>query len=258
MLWIGTSGWQYGHWKETFYPREVKQAEWLEYYAARFRTVELNNAFYRLPEDITFEAWERRTPLDFVMAVKMSRYLTHIRRLDRPEEPVFRFLSRATALGRKLGPVLLQLPPTMQIDVDRLANTLDQFPERIRVAVEFRHPSWFVPKVRELLESRRAALCLADSPRRETPAWATTSWGFARLHEGTGTPRPCYRRAQLEEWVERIASCWRREDDVFVYFNNDPRACALRDAIVFAEIAQHAGLSTTRVPSPGDVHVSPE
>ncbi len=124
MIHIGTSGWQYRDWKGAFYPNELRQADWLEHYARHFQTVEVNNAFYRLPEASTFEQWAARTPDDFVVAVKASRFLTHIRRLDDAEEPVARFCDHARHLGEKLGPVLLQLPPSMQIDLDRLAGLL--------------------------------------------------------------------------------------------------------------------------------------
>ena len=120
---IGTSGWMYRHWRETFYPKGVAQKRWLEFYAERFATVESNNAFYMLPEGPTFRAWAERTPGDFVMAVKMSRYLTHIKRLAEPDEPIRRFVSRASELGSKLGPVLLQLPPSLQLDIPRLRRT---------------------------------------------------------------------------------------------------------------------------------------
>src|SRR3954465_5222400 len=145
---IGTSGWQYRHWRETFYPRGVPQRLWLEYYAARFTTVESNAAFYRLPEAATFASWAERTPDDFVMAVKASRYLTHILRLNEPEEPVKLLVAHARELGPKLGPILLQLPPSMSIDLERLVRTLDAFPPDWRVAVEFRHDSWFTDDVR--------------------------------------------------------------------------------------------------------------
>ena len=256
MLWIGTSGWQYAHWKAAFYPAEVKQAKWLEFYAERFSTVELNNAFYRLPEDVTFSAWAERTPADFVMAVKMSRFLTHIKRLADPEEPVQRFLGRASALGPKLGPVLLQLPPQFAINLERLERTLALFPKRVRVAVEFRHHSWFTDDVRRLLEAHGAALCLADSPYRRTPNWRTADWGFLRFHEGTGSPRPCYRSEALQSWIETLSAGWSHDDDVYVYFNNDFRACALHDAVLFADAARAAGFATTRVPSLDEVRVS--
>src|SRR3954471_24530648 len=194
---IGTSGWQYRHWRETFYPRGVAQGKWLEYYAARFDTVESNAAFYRLPEASTFAAWAERTPDDFVMAVKASRYLTHILRLTEPEEPVRLLVGHARELGDKLGPILIQLPPSMRIEVDRLKRTLDAFPSDWRVEVEFRHNSWFTDEVRQVLTDRGAALCLADRRGPLTPLWRTTDWTSLRFHVGQSTPRPCYGRQAL-------------------------------------------------------------
>jgi uncharacterized protein YecE (DUF72 family) len=153
-VWIGTSGWQYRDWRGTFYPYDAPVRSWLETFANGFATVESNNAFYRLPERRRFEDWARRTPDDFVMAVKVSRYLTHIKRLAEPSEPVERFVDRVAGLGSKLGPVLLQLPPQLKADVGRLEDTLDRFPPSMRVAVEFRHPSWFVDKIRSVLTER--------------------------------------------------------------------------------------------------------
>ena len=127
-VWIGTSGWQYADWKGRFYPRSLRQAGWLAHYASYFRTVEVNNAFYRLPEEAIFERWRDTTPDDFVVAVKASRYLTHVRRLREPAEPVERLMSRAKGLGAKLGPILVQLPPTMRADLPALEDTLGAFP----------------------------------------------------------------------------------------------------------------------------------
>lgn len=255
-LLIGTSGWQYRHWRETFYPRGLAQKTWLEYYAERFQTVESNNSFYRLPEAATFSRWAERMPDGFVMAVKMSRYLTHIKRLAEPEEPVERFLDRARHLGDKLGPVLIQLPPQLSLDLVRLRGTLALFPPEVRVAVEFRHDSWYTSQVRSVLEDRGVALCLADRRRVLTPLWRTTDWAYLRFHEGRAAPSPCYGRHALETWAKRLADAWSPEADVFAYFNNDPRACALRDARVFARAAARAGLRPTRVPSSRDVRLA--
>jgi uncharacterized protein YecE (DUF72 family) len=252
-LLIGTSGWQYRHWRETFYPRGVKQGEWLEFYAARYLTVESNAAFYRLPEAATFAAWRRRTPDDFVMAVKASRYLTHILRLNEPEEPVRMLVERASELGPKLGPILIQLPPSMRIALDRLERTLDAFPADWRVAVEFRHASWYTDEVRRVLTERRVPLCLADRAGPLTPLWRTADWTYLRFHSGRAAPLPCYGRQALATWVERLRSEWTADEDVFVYFNNDPRACALRDSIVFERLAERAGLVPTRVPRASEV-----
>jgi uncharacterized protein YecE (DUF72 family) len=255
VLYVGTSGWQYRHWRLSFYPKEVPQREWLRFYSERFLTVELNNSFYRLPEASSFERWRQETPDGFMVAVKMSRFFTHLKRLTDPEGPVSLFMERARHLGPKLGPVLVQLPPRMKADPPRLAAALDEFPKRVRVAVEFRDDSWFSDATRRVLEERGAALCLADSPRRETPAWRTAGWGFVRFHEGLGSPRPCYPERALETWAERLAALWRPAEDVFCYFNNDGRACALRDAVVFARLARLQGLEPSRVPGEEDVRV---
>ena len=163
-LHVGTSGWQYDWWRDAFYPKATPKRRWLGHYACRFATVEVNNAFYRLPERTTFERWAAGTPDDFTFALKASRFLTHVKRLADPAEPVARMLDRARGLGQKLGPVLLQLPPQLAIALDRLDDALAQFPADQRVAVEFRHPSWFVDECRAVLEDRRARAV----PRRST------------------------------------------------------------------------------------------
>ena len=252
---IGTSGWQYRHWRETFYPKGVAQRGWLEYYAARFCTVESNYAFYRLPAAEAFAGWARRTPDDFVMAVKASRYLTHIKRLLDPEEPVNLLLERTRRLGAKLGPILVQLPPTFSCDIERLRRTLAAFPASIRVAVEFRHDSWYTDEVRSLLAEYGAALCLADRRKVLTPLWRTADWSYVRFHEGNAAPPPCYTADEMAEWAARIAASWAPDADVYAYFNNDPRACALRDAVVFAEALERVGLRASRVPPSSDVRL---
>ena len=182
---VGTSGWQYRHWRDAFYPAGVPQRQWLEYYAGRFATVENNGTFYRLPARETFEQWRARTPEGFVMAVKASRYLTHIRRLRDPAEPVRRMLDAFAGLGERLGPVLIQLPPDMRADPELLDRALGQFPPSVRVAVEPRHPSWWSDPVRDVLTARGAALCWADRAGQPvTPLWRTAGWGYVRFHEG--------------------------------------------------------------------------
>jgi uncharacterized protein YecE (DUF72 family) len=244
---VGTSGWQYRDWRGRFYPRDLPQARWLEHYAGGFATVEVNNAFYRLPERDTFAAWRDRTPDDFCLAVKMSRYLTHIKRLREPAEPVQRFLSRADALGLKLGPVLLQLPPTLRADRGLLAAVLERFPRRVRVAVEPRHDSWWTDGIAETLHRFDAALCWADRRSRPiTPLWTTASWGYLRFHEGRATPRPRYGRTALRSWVERVGKAGL--STTYVYFNNDPGGAAIVDAVAFAGLARRADLPVTRTP----------
>jgi uncharacterized protein YecE (DUF72 family) len=235
---IGTSGWQYRDWRGGLYPQRLPQRQWLEHYAMSFVTVEVNNAFYRLPERSTFESWRDRTPEHFRVAVKMSRFLTHIKRLRDPEEPVDRFLDRAAGLGPKLGPVLLQLPPTLRADPALLEATLSRFPREVRVAVEPRHASWWSEQIRRVLAEHNAALCWADRKGRPvTPLWATADFGYLRLHEGRAEPRPRYGRRALRSWVDRAANAFDpRTTEIFVYFNNDPGGAAVTDARAFQRL----------------------
>ncbi|MFE9839002.1 DUF72 domain-containing protein [Streptomyces sp. NPDC005551] len=248
-VFLGTSGWQYKDWRDVLYPAGVPTRLWLEAYAARFATVEVNNAFYRLPARETFENWRERTPPDFVVAVKASRFLTHIKRLRDPEEPVQRLMSHAAGLGDRLGPVLLQLPATLRGDAGLLDDCLARFPAGTRVAVEPRHESWWTPAVREVLETRGAALCWADVLARPvTPLWRTTDWGYVRFHVGRTRRWPHYGRQSLMTWAGRIAETWSDDHDVYTYFNNDPHAAAVLDAVVFARAATASGLTVTRTP----------
>jgi len=251
---VGTSGWQYRDWRGVLYPPGVPQRGWLEYYAGRYATVENNGTFYRLPRPQTFGDWRARTPDGFVMAVKASRYLTHVRRLRDPAEPVERLLGAAAALGDRLGPVLLQLPPDFRADPGALDRCLAEFsrvaaaPElrvRVRVAVELRHDSWWTGEVRELLTRHGAALSWADRLGRPlAPLWRTADWGYLRLHEGAAEPWPRYGGQALRSWVGRLADTWPDGADVFVYFNNDQGGAAVHDADAFSSIVRQAGRTT--------------
>lgn len=230
---IGTSGWQYADWRGVLYPPGLPQRSWLPRYADVFTTVENNNAFYRLPTRETFELWHAATPPGFVMAVKASRYLTHMKRLTDPAEPVARLMNAAAGLGPELGPVLLQLPPTLRAEPGRLAACLREFPDRVRVAVEPRHPSWWTDETRRVLEDHGAALSWTDRlGHPQTPLWRTTDWLYLRLHEGPAEPWPHYDDETLRTWADELGSA----DDAYVYFNNDPGGAAVRNALRFADL----------------------
>jgi uncharacterized protein YecE (DUF72 family) len=246
---VGTSGWQYDDWRDVFYPHAAPRRAWLAFYAAKFATVEVNNTFYRLPEADTFRRWASETPDGFVVAVKVSRYLSHIKRLVEPEEPIARFVERASALGPRLGPALLQLPPDFTRDDNRLRRVLERWPANLRLAVEFRHRSWFDNDVFALLAAHGVALCLTDRHGPREPLVATAPWGYVRLHQGTASPEPCYGRTALRSWAERIRSCWDPGADVYVYFNNDHRACAVRNAMTFRRLVD-AQPASARTASP--------
>ncbi|HLM63863.1 MAG TPA: DUF72 domain-containing protein [Acidimicrobiales bacterium] len=249
-LLVGTSGWQYKDWRVAFYEGRPQRL-WLAHYVTRFPTVEVNNAFYRLPERSTFERWREQTPEGFVVTVKVSRYLTHVKRLREPAEPVARLVDRAAGLGDRQGPFLLQLPPTLKVAPDLLDDCLAQFPGGARVAVELRHDSWWTDEVRAVLSRRGATLCWADRRSQPlTPLWATAAWGYLRLHEGTASPWPSYGRKALATWPDRLAEAWPGSDaDVFVYFNNDQGAAAVRDAAALERLAERRGFEVAR-PAP--------
>jgi uncharacterized protein YecE (DUF72 family) len=229
---VGCSGWNYDSWRHgVFYPERCPSSRWLAYYADRFDTVELNATFYRLPTVKAVQRWVEQTPDDFVFAVKMSRYVTHVKRLRDLPPSMELFYSRIAPLvgTPKLGPVLWQLPPTFRRDEDRLAQALEQLPQG-RHAFEFRHPSWFVPEVTELLRAHGVALVIADRPeiRSFQTHELTTDWAFVRFHWGSRGRRGNYSETELKEWADRIrgwpVSC------SYTYFNNDWEGFAPRNA----------------------------
>jgi uncharacterized protein YecE (DUF72 family) len=248
---LGTSGFLYDHWRGRFYPPSARGAE-LEYYAARFDTVELNVTFYRMPTSATFRAWAARVPDGFMYAVKASRYLTHVRRLRDSREAVAYLMERAGELGPHLGPILLQLPPDLPADIEHLAETLQAFPPSVRVAVEPRHESWFSEEFRRLLVDSGAALCLADRGGPITPMWQTAAWTYLRFHGGRASPCPCYGRRALESWASRLAELTPGDHDSYAFFNNDHQGCALRDAAVFARLLRNEGIHVGEVADIGD------
>jgi uncharacterized protein YecE (DUF72 family) len=224
---IGTSGWVYRDWRERVYPEGLPQRRWLEHLSRRFATIEINASFYRLPTPETFEGWAAQVPDGFVFAVKMSRYLTHLRRLREPAEPLERFWSAATRLGSALGPVLFQLPPNFRRDLPALQEVLDRMPATMRAAFEFRHDSWRDDDVWDALDRAGAATVIAHRPRARPPIVVTGGWSYLRFHQGT-LVGPGYRRRTLARWAERIRQL--QADPIYVYFNNDPGGAAVRDA----------------------------
>lgn len=235
---IGCSGWNYDSWRHgVFYPERCPARKWLEYYARHFDTVEVNATFYRLPTVKTVQTWVDQTPEDFVFAVKMSRYVTHVKRLRELAPSLELFYSRIEPLARspKLGPVLWQLPPTFRRDDVRLAEALALLPAG-RHGFEFRHRSWFVPEVMALLRKHDAALVIGDRPEIHSfqTDEQTADWTFVRFHSGTRGARGNYSDAELREWAERLRS-WRTRE-AFIYFNNDWEGFAPRNALRLREL----------------------
>lgn len=219
---IGCSGWNYDDWKGRLYPETEPRRRWLELYAQSFETVEVNTTFYRLPNRDAVAAWVQQTPARFTFAVKASRYLTHIKRLQELDGGIERFYERIEPLAQagRLGPVLWQLPENFHRDDERLAAWLRALPDG-RHTIEFRHPSWFVPEVMEALRERGVALTIGDHPKRPFQSHeATADWRFVRFHYGARGRNGNYSAAEIETWGRRIAA-WRRTHEVYAYFNND-------------------------------------
>ncbi len=233
---VGCSGWQYKHWKGDFYPDTVPQSHWFEYYSSIFDTVEINNTFYRLPERATFAKWARRAPPGFEFAVKASRFLTHMKKLKDPKEPVDRLFSRMRALGSHLGPVLYQLPPGWKVDRERYAHFLETLPRRARHVVEFREPTWYAPDVLALMARHRVALCLHDMPGSATGRERQGPFVYVRFHGATGKYGGSYDDERLRSWADwlngqRDAGC-----SIYAYFNNDVGGHAPRNALTLRRI----------------------
>jgi uncharacterized protein YecE (DUF72 family) len=223
---VGCSGWNYASWKEPFYGGRPSR-EWLELYTRHFDTVEVNNTFYRLPNRSAVAGWERTAPAGFCFAVKVSRYLTHIKRLRDLGPGLARFLERIEPLTPKLGPLLWQLPPNFPRDDERLASALDALPPG-RHAFELRHPSWFVEEVYALLRERDVALVVVNDAQE-----LTASWAYVRFHHGVRGRRGNYSDSELREWAERIRA-W--DVDAYAYFNNDWEAFAVKNAMRLKEL----------------------
>jgi uncharacterized protein YecE (DUF72 family) len=236
---IGCSGWNYKSWRGKFYAAELAAKKWLGYYASVFDTVEVNNTFYRLPEASTFASWKQQTPTGFIVAVKASRFLTHIKRLKDPEEPIERLFSRAKALGPRLGPVLYQLPPNFfrnEENLERLDLFLRALPRRInrrRVhhVVEFRHPTWYCDETYGLLERHHATLCLHDKRGSSIFEPFVGPIVYVRFHGTSGHYAGGYPDDHLKRWASILGNQWNRGRELYAYFNNDPDAVATENAL---------------------------
>ncbi len=230
-LWVGTSGWHYKHWLGNFYPARLPSSKMLAHYIETFQTVEVNNSFYRLPAESTFQAWRESTPPHFHFAVKGSRFLTHMKKLKNAEQGLDRFLTAADVLGPKLGPILFQLPPNWACDFDRLASFLAILPTYHRYLFEFRNATWETPQVYDLLSRYNVGYCIYHLAGYSSPLQVTADFAYVRLHGPGGKYQGSYSDSVLEEWAARIR-VWRSKlKAVYVYFDNDDSGYAPHDAL---------------------------
>ena len=228
---VGCSGWQYKHWRGNFYSHDLPQKRWFEHYSSIFDTVEINNSFYRLPEETTFANWAARAPASFLFAVKASRYLTHMKKLKDPDEPVNRFFSRARALKRHLGPVLYQLPPGFKLDLPRLEYFLQILPRDVPQVLELRDSTWYTDEVFALLDKHAVALCLHDMPGSATGRLRVGPFVYVRFHGASGRYDGSYPDDRLSDWAGWLDTQISTGVDVYAYFNNDVGGHAPRNAL---------------------------
>ncbi len=247
MVRIGTSGWNYKHWKNIFYPEGTPQRKWLEYYSKKMDTVEVNATFYRLPSKSTFEGWKNRTPEGFVWSVKAPREITHRRRLKDVEKPLKEFLERADVLGNKLGPVLFQLPPGLKLDMPLAVDFFEQIKSIRFPVIEARNKSWFNDNLFDMLKSYSIALCISHSSGRFPFMESITSdFIYIRLHGPGKLYASSYSDDELNMWARKIIK-WNKP--TFVYFNNDFNGYAIENAtelkrLISSILQEHGHISS--------------
>lgn len=233
---IGTSGWHYKHWKNTFYPADIQQKNQLEFYTKHFKTVEINNSFYKLPTRKAFTDWRNETPADFIFSVKVNRYLTHMKKLILDEDAVHQFLEHALELQNKLGPILFQLPPGWKINLPRLESFLSFLPPDHRYVFEFRNKTWYQPDVYQILEKYNCAFCIYDLGHQLSPLKVTADFVYIRLHGPGDNYQGSYSAEMLQHWKERCIEWQHTGADVYLYFDNDEKGYAAMNAMKLQEL----------------------
>ena len=238
---IGTSGFHYKHWIGRYYPAGIAPGKMLEHYMHDFDTVELNNTFYQLPNESSFDAWRKSTPRDFLFAVKGSRFITHMIKLKDAQRGLTNFLPRAERLRGKLGPILWQLPPGWKVNVERLEEFLSLLPREHRYTFELRNQSWMTDEVLEVLRRYNAAFCIYELAGYQSPIELTADWTYIRLHGPTQFKyQGSYSDEQLAAWATRIKQWSRKLDAIYVYFDNDDRAYAVENALTLKRMLRLA------------------
>jgi uncharacterized protein YecE (DUF72 family) len=234
---IGTSGYHYKHWLGTYYPEGTKPNHMLAHYLRDFNTVELNNTFYQLPNESTFDAWRKNTPHDFIYAVKGSRFITHMIKLKDAQRGLTNFMPRAERLRGKLGPILWQLPPGWKVNVERLEEFLSLLPREHRYTFELRNETWMTDEVFAILRKYNAAFCIYELAGYMSPIEITADWTYIRLHGPTSFKyQGSYSDEQLAEWADRIRTWSRKMKAIYVYFDNDDSAYAVYNAMTLKRL----------------------
>jgi len=244
---IGTSGWHYKHWCGPYYEEKLPASKMLACYYKDFYTVEINNSFYKLPNESTFAKWREDTPQNFCFAVKGSRFITHMKKLKEPEHALQNLIPRAEALKEKLGPILFQLPPHWPVNLERLETFLQALPKNHLYTFEFREPSWHTEDVYALLRAHNAAFCIFELDRFQSPEVITADWTYIRLHGPGGKYQGSYSTRQLNEWAVKIRRWSSELRAVYVYFDNDQAGYAVRNALDLKRLVDSTATGKGRV-----------
>ncbi len=234
-IYIGTSGWSYDHWHKIFYPKNLSKPEWLRFYSGIFGTVEINASFYHQLSPATYKNWYQAVPKDFIFSVKISRFLTHVKKLNQPRESWQRFINNVRYLKEKLGPILIQLPPNFKVNAEKLEKLLEIIPIKYKLALEVRHQSWFDQEIFAVLKKHQAALVFANSGNWTGPHLLTAKFIYLRLHGSASRYSSNYGVKFLKSLAMKVKR-WRRQNlEIYIYFNNDDRAYAVNNAKTLAE-----------------------
>lgn len=237
-IYIGTSGWHYKHWKGVFYPDKLPAREYMSHYLRYFQSVEINNSFYRLPSEATFSAWKDNMPDDFVFAVKASRFITHMKKLKEPAQSIARFMHAVDSLEEKLGPILFQLPPFWNLNLERLQEFLKALPKGYRYVLELRNEIWYDERVYQLLREYGIAFCIYELERHLSPMLVTADFVYVRLHGPGNKYEGSYTEEALQAWGAKVKGWQQEGKDVYIYFDNDQFAYAAHNAIRLRELVQ--------------------
>lgn len=241
---IGTSGWKYRHWEGTFYPTGLKKKDQFDYFTSKFDTVELNNSFYRQPKPENFANWRLQAPANFLYAVKANRYFTHLKKLNVEKEDIFNFLKLSDGLAEKLGPILFQLPPKWNLNIERLERFVKMLPQGHRYTFEFRNQSWYHHEVFNLLTEYNCAFCIYDLAGHQSPIIATADFVYIRLHGPGDKYQGSYDQESLKNWA-KLADKWLSKGiDVYLYFDNDQAGNAAFNALEIKELIANLNLES--------------
>jgi uncharacterized protein YecE (DUF72 family) len=249
LVYIGTSGWHYQHWKGPFYPEKLPASKMLEFYARQFDTVELNNTFYRLPTETGVEQWRASTPAKFCFAAKGSRFLTHMKKLADPGLGIDKYFDRINGLGKKLGPIVWQFPPWWEMNAERLEGFLETLPPRNRYAFELRNPTWHNAEIYSILRRHNAAFCIFEIAGMFSGIEITADFTYVRLHGPGGAYQGSYSEAVLRKWAAQVREWERDLRAVYIYFDNDQGGYAAQNALALKRIAAGADSHTRTMKS---------